>query len=267
MSASRSTGPLDVTTLVFHKLTPRITWGINNLHPGKFQRLLGWLRNEGFGLVGQSENSAGAPEQPLVHITFDDGYRHLIDALPNLIEQFSFQPLVFVPTAFIGQDNRWDYSHYFANEPHLSESEIKDLAKAGVRFGAHGHTHTALTTMNEDEARQELRDSKDIIEQIAGERVDSISYPFGRYNQQVLEIASELGYESGYSMAFPERNDLPLTVGRVSVHSTDTGAVLRRKLFRTFGHGFDRFKAGAINRLSGGTILLNRLRGDGRDRG
>ena len=129
-------------TLAFHKLCPFFTWGITNYHPDNFERLLAWLIEQGYSLEGSTEN----PKSIL--ISFDDGYAHLNDILPPLIDRYRFKPIIFMPTAFIGRDNSWDYSHAIQSLPHLERGQIQTLSNAGVSFGSHGHTHQDLTTLN-----------------------------------------------------------------------------------------------------------------------
>jgi hypothetical protein len=93
-----------------------------------------------------------------------------------------------------------------------------------------------------------------------GKAVEGISYPFGRYNQSVLEAVREAGYKYGLTMNFPQSTDTDLTLGRLPVYGFDNHAAILRKLKSSRLYQFEKLKATITNRLSMGTILLNRLR-------
>ncbi|MBI4720336.1 MAG: polysaccharide deacetylase family protein, partial [Chitinivibrionia bacterium] len=74
-------------------------------------------------------------------ITFDDAYEELADQLPILINTFGIKPCVFVPTAFIGRRNEWDYTRRLLPAKHLNIGQLRELAATGVEVGSHGHNH------------------------------------------------------------------------------------------------------------------------------
>ena len=243
----------------FHKVTSRFTFGSTNYSPRRLRRLLTLLVNWGYRL--QSVDQALQNQTPLsAAVTFDDGYNHLVDILPVLMDEYGLRPLVFVPTAFIGRPNSWDYSHRLRTEPHLDTRNIAALAARGVEFGSHGHRHVDLTRCDARALRAELTVSKSLLEDITGSPVTCISYPFGRYNQQVLEAVRESGYRKGFTMKFPEVGDSRLTIGRYGVYGYDTAASIRRRLSRGRLYRLEKWKADLTNRLSGGTSLWQRLR-------
>lgn len=241
--------------LAFHKLCPFFTWGITNYPPDSFERLLHWLIGQGYSLDGHNN------KQNSILISFDDGYAHLSEILPPLIERYQFRPIIFMPTDCIGSDNTWDYSHAIQSLPHLDRARIQALSKAGVTFGSHGHTHRDLTRLNSFELVEELTRSRDILEDITGERVTSISYPFGNSTKRVRELAAEKGYEIGYTMRFPSQTDSPLLTGRIPVYSIDNLLSIKYKLSSGAMHRIERGKSAIIHAFSAGTGLLNRIRG------
>lgn len=241
-------------TLAFHKLTPKLTFGSTNFSPGRFERLLSVLADSGFSF-------SDSPDDHNLRVSFDDGYQHLRDFLPPLMDRLDFRPTTFVPADLIGKLNRWDYSSRLAPDPHLDEPSIRDLAALGVRFGSHGKSHCDLTSCDDKQLRCELEDSRRRLQDLTGQAVDEISYPFGRTNARVLEAAAAAGYARGFTMEFPTPQDEPLATGRVGVYCYDTRLTVYHKLTGGRLYRLERLKARITNRLSGGTILLNRLRG------
>jgi len=245
--------------LAFHKLAERLTFGSTNYSPTRFERLLTKLRADGWDL-NAGESSPAPRDTRSLYITFDDAYQHLLNVLPPLMERFRFRPLVFVPTSLIGRSNRWDYSHALQPMPHLNRASIRQLAELGVRFGSHGHSHSDLTAVDPDRLNNELLFSKATLEDLLGRKVTAVSYPFGRCNEAVLRKAAETGYEDGYTMRFPAPGDHRLAQGRVAIYGYDTPLTVQLKLGDGPWGRVEALKARITNRLSGGTIWLNRLR-------
>jgi len=195
-----------------------------------------------------------------VRVTFDDAYQHLLITLPELMERFKFRPLIFVPTGLIGRSNRWDYSHFVRPMEHLNRDSIRRLVEMGVSFGSHGHSHTDLTSLDAGRLGAELLFSKATLEDLTGRPVTAISYPFGRCDERIRKAASAAGYTEGYTLRFPWIDDHPMARGRTAVYGYDTPLSIFLKLGGEHWAALEALKAGITNRLSGGTILLNRLR-------
>jgi peptidoglycan/xylan/chitin deacetylase (PgdA/CDA1 family) len=195
-----------------------------------------------------------------VALTFDDGYAHSADLLAELVAEYHASPAVFVPTAWIGKANRWDYSYYFRHTPHLSRDDIRRLGALGVQFGSHGHRHLDLTALDDDRLADELARSKKTLEDLTGREVDAISYPFSRCDQRVIAAAARAGYRLGFTMAFPGEADSPLALGRYAVYFWDNRRSIVGKLRQGRGYRLRRTWDRMVNRLSTGTVLLNRVR-------
>lgn len=246
--------------LTFHKVQPSFSFGATNYSPARIERLLTFLQRRGFRFVSL-ENAivCGGPTD--LAITFDDGYAHLAEVLPNLMDRYGVIPTVFMSTAFIGRDNLWDYSSVFQRVPHLDATAIKDLATLGVEFGAHGHRHLDLTRCNPKDLTDELERPRKLLEDILGGAVQSVSYPFGKVNETIVSEAQSAGYKFGLTMNFPTQTDSPLAAGRLPVYGYDTLFTVRQKVERGVFHRFEQFKSGITNRLSGGTSLWRRING------
>lgn len=241
--------------LVFHKLQASFSFGVNNYSPQRFERLLSWLELAGYDLRLDGRTSGRR-----VVCTFDDGYQHLAEILPPIIEHFGIRPVLFVPTGWIGRPNSWDYSHWLQKTPHLERRQIRELANAGAIFGSHGHTHADLTALSSRRLQIELRHSREILSDLAAQRILAISYPFGRCNQAVLEAAEWAGYSDGFTMRWPSADDIKLAQGRMPIYGYDSLLSIQHKLGEGILNRLERVKATITHRLSAGTILLNRLR-------
>jgi len=214
----------------------------------------------GYRLVSVGESVARA-EAKSVAVTFDDGYAHLGDILPGLVDRFGLKPTLFVPTGYLGGHNNWDYSSLFRCTRHLDAAAIRDLSAVGVEFGAHGHRHVDLTRCVERELQDELERPKKMLEDMVGAPVLSLSYPFGRVNGIVMAAAAAAGYRYGLTMRFPKATDSPLMIGRLPVYGFDTMFSFLQKVEDGPFCSLESLKCNITNRLSTGTSLWRRISG------
>jgi peptidoglycan/xylan/chitin deacetylase (PgdA/CDA1 family) len=247
--------------LAFHKVIARFSYGSTNFSPERFELLLRLLQDRNVRFVPAIYRPKADDGRLPAAFTFDDCYAHLADVLPRLIELFEIQPLIFVPTALIGKSNSWDYSHMFRVDPHMDRQAMRMLAERGVQFGSHGHQHVDLSSLSERRLMIDLRQSKEILEDIIRTEVNTISYPFGRASSTVTDVARACGFKYGYTMRFPTPGDTPETLGRIPIYGYDTPLSISAKL-KSSGPllAIERFKCRVTNSMSGGTVLLNKIR-------
>jgi peptidoglycan/xylan/chitin deacetylase (PgdA/CDA1 family) len=71
----------------------------------------------------------------------------------------------------------------------MTVEQIRNWATQGIEFGAHGRTHADLTTLSGRELAEEVVGSKDDLTSLLGSPVVSFAYPYGFYNQAVVDCA------------------------------------------------------------------------------
>jgi polysaccharide deacetylase family sporulation protein PdaB len=69
---------------------------------------------------------------------------------------------------------------------------VKTIHGKGHEIGTHSDTHPDMTKISAASVRQELKVSKEAIENIIGETVTVFRPPFGAYNDTLIETANEL---------------------------------------------------------------------------
>jgi peptidoglycan/xylan/chitin deacetylase (PgdA/CDA1 family) len=131
------------------------------------------------------------PARPIV-LTFDDGFRNLLDhALPAL-KKWGFRATVFAVAGYLGKKNDWPSQPTgIPRYPLLCGAELGMLARDGIEIGAHTVTHPYLTRLPAAEAKAELLESKRILEQVLGHHVTSFAYPYGALTSEILDNARE----------------------------------------------------------------------------
>lgn len=119
-----------------------------------------------------------------VALTFDDGCEtDLITAAP-ILKEFGFQATFYITVGFLGKRGV------------MSRQQLRELAEAGLEIGCHSMTHPYLTDLPENTLGREIADAKKELEQIVGTPVKHFSCPGGRWDERVVRIAKQAGYES-----------------------------------------------------------------------
>ena len=159
-----------------------------------------------------------------LHVTFDDGYAGIVDAIA-LLEDSGVARTVFVVTS-CAADGSPPAPHSNASSPALGTlqwSALGELAARGVEIGSHSVTHPHLTNLGDDELRRELRDSRAAIEDELSVPCRSLAYPYGDFDARVSRAARDAGYERAFAARPRFRHD-PFALPRVSIFAHD-GAV------------------------------------------
>jgi peptidoglycan/xylan/chitin deacetylase (PgdA/CDA1 family) len=81
---------------------------------------------------------------------------------------------------------------------YMNSEQIKELSDKGHEIGSHSISHSLFIAdyMNNQKIRDELKQSKDILETITQKSVNSFCFPAGRYNSKNIELAKKIGYTS-----------------------------------------------------------------------
>ncbi len=146
-----------------------------------FVRQLDSLQGKRVGLFDQTS----APD---IVITFDDGHLSNLEIAAPLLVERGLSAIFFVTSGFIGKRAG------FMNSEQLAAL----AALPGMCIGSHGVTHRFFDDLDEQQAREELLDSRQQLENMSGQACRSISFPGGRYNDKTLNLLKDTGYWQWY---------------------------------------------------------------------
>lgn len=242
--------------LAFHQTSGRFYPGINNITHRDIDSILKLVEDWGFTWHEFFALDKILADETAAIVTFDDGYEDNLPMIDSLIAGGA-APAVFIPTAYIGKQNEWDYSSRFFPARHLDRNQIRRLADRNVIIGSHGVAHRSLTAMMDGMLRRELAESKAELEDITGRPVNDLSFPFGRTSRRVNAIALECGYRRGFllgEMDNIEFRDEEFVVPRIPIYGADDYFSLKGKLLRDSSR--ERLKNRIINMLAAGTIIV-----------
>jgi peptidoglycan/xylan/chitin deacetylase (PgdA/CDA1 family) len=208
--------------LLFHTISGKLEPHCSYFPPKRFRGLLGELSRQGFS--GRTVGSATEPP-PVPHdthrtvfLTFDDGFESFYtEALP-VLSRFGFAATVFPVAGFLGKLSSWDA---LPGHTHMTPGQIREISELGHEIGSHTYSHANLTLLNDNDCMDELVRSREVLEDITGKQVASLSFPFGRWNMRIWEKAKQAGYT--HATAYVDKGQhVPGIIRLVGVYSFDS---------------------------------------------
>ena len=243
---------MNIPILTYHKVDTKFEIGITRVTPKQFEKHIQFLHNEGYKSLTVSEaRNLKTTNEKFICITFDDGYKNVIDFAFPILKKYNFIATAFVISNFVGKLNTWDFG-FGIRFKHLDWDELNILLDNGWEIGSHSSNHVCLTLLDDEGIKYELGNSKYEIEKKLGTKVKSFAPPFSRYDERIVKFALDLGYEGVYALS--NGTKLDGVYHRFAVYSIDTISSLRRKIYAS---NFEKFKLNLINLFSEFTIRIN----------
>jgi peptidoglycan/xylan/chitin deacetylase (PgdA/CDA1 family) len=139
------------------------------------------------------------PEQGghYVAITFDDGYEDIVDNALAELSKRGMPSTVFIITELLGCKRNWEHrgGEDTSEVRLMSPEQLRNLPSDLVRIGSHTMTHAFLPRLEVGKMQEELSGSRAKLEKLLNREVKTFALPYGAYNDTVLRICREAGYE------------------------------------------------------------------------
>jgi peptidoglycan/xylan/chitin deacetylase (PgdA/CDA1 family) len=175
------------------------------------------------------------PEQGghYVAVTFDDGYEDIVEnALPELSKR-GMPSTIFIITELLGCKRNWEHrgGEDTSEVRLMSPEQLRNLPADLVRIGSHTMTHAFLPRLDAEKMREELSGSRVKLERLLNRDVKTFALPYGAYNETVLQISREAGYERVFTglPVFAFERPKEFLTGRAVVGLTDWPIEFRLK--------------------------------------
>ena len=205
--------------------------------PQRFARQMRYLKESNYTVISLDklikciDGRTTLPENVVV-VTFDDGCTsNYYNALPVLL-RYKIPATMFIVTDRVDQSNIWMQSRGFPFRKLLSQSQLRELIDAGISLGSHTRTHPRLIQLKDEAIIDEVRKSKQILEDMLGKAISYFAYPFGLYNQMVKDAVEAAGYQaacstrSGFNRSGVDR----FALRRIEIYGSDSLWKFRQKL-------------------------------------
>jgi len=147
-----------------------------------FKKHINIIRENGYEIVNEITKPVGQ-----IEICFDDAFLGLYDNI-ELIKDLDIPIHLFVVPS------------YFERESYINKEQLLLLNKLKlIKISSHTQTHQVLNLASESLLKNELENSKNLLESLLNKPVDTICFPEGKFNVAVVELAEGVGYKWQYS--------------------------------------------------------------------
>ncbi len=179
----------------------------------KFREQMKYLKDNNFSTLNLDElyshmiSGTELPEKPIV-ITLDDGYDDNYTNAYPVLKEFGQKAVVFMITTTIDTDSNY-----------LTSEQIKEMDSNGMNIESHTVNHPMLNQLSYDKQVKELKQSKEVLENLLGREMKYIAYPYGKFNNDTLKAAQDIGYKMAFSTqsGLAEKNNGILKLHRIYI--------------------------------------------------
>jgi peptidoglycan/xylan/chitin deacetylase (PgdA/CDA1 family) len=143
------------------------------------------------------------PGEAAIALTFDDGYRDVLENALPVMREHCFPSTVFVVPGAIAGTTSFSWYAPGTMPAVAGWDELRAAEREGfVRFEPHTLTHPVLTTLTREQARQEIAGSVEAVERELGRPARLFCYPGGYHSQREAELAAECGLRASLTCEF-----------------------------------------------------------------
>ncbi|SUY47972.1 polysaccharide deacetylase family protein [Clostridium putrefaciens] len=199
------------------------------ISPKKFRGQLKYLKDNNYvSLTLQELQSYITQNKPIpknsVVITFDDGYKDNYDNAYPILKEFGYTATIFVISGLIDKDPNY-----------LNSDHIKEMSKNGVEIGSHSINHDNLLEISKEDKIETITKSKQDLEKLIEKPVISIAYPFGKFNDDIVNITKDAGYTLGFTIdkGWGNGKEDPLKLSRVYISAFITDESFKERISKS----------------------------------
>ena len=192
-----------VPILLYHRLGPTVADSMT-MTTATFESHLKYLKENGYTviplrrLIDWYQKKAPAPPPKSVVIVEDDAHKTVYSDMLPLVKKYNVPVTVFI------------YPSAVSNAKYaMTWEQIRELKKTGLfDFQSHTYWHPnfkrekkKLKPADYDKlVETQLKKAKDKIEKEVGTKVDLLAWPFGIYDDQLIQKATAAGYIATFSI-------------------------------------------------------------------
>jgi peptidoglycan/xylan/chitin deacetylase (PgdA/CDA1 family) len=192
--------------LCYHRFAPDCGKDPYCVTDAELKAQLDWLKAEGWQSVGLSQvaralDGAEALPEKAVMLSVDDGYKTGARGA-EVFESAGYRGVFFINPGSLASPK------HAAKSAFVTAEVLQDLQSRGHSIGSHGMTHANMAKVPEgmapqgyrDWLHQELAGSRERLEAVLGRAVTDLAWPFGAYNNAVIQAAQRAGYRQLYTV-------------------------------------------------------------------
>ncbi len=229
-----------MTILCYHSVEPEWESPLA-VRPGDFAAHCAWLARHRdvlpLGAAIERLDRSGHLPRGEAALTLDDGFAALHEhALPVLTRHRLPATVFLVAQTLAPQGQPVDWVRTAPPWPlrTLTVDQVREMQSAGVDFQSHSWAHRDLPDLDPDACVEDLRSSRELLEDLLGGPVRLLAYPRGLHDDRVRSAASRAGYT--HALALPEGPEPAgrYAIPRVGVYRGNGLVSLRAKASRRY---------------------------------
>jgi peptidoglycan/xylan/chitin deacetylase (PgdA/CDA1 family) len=203
-----------VIALCYHNIEDGGKMKALTISTAEFEKEMQAVKDNGFTVIPMQDFLAwrrGEKEIPpkCALITLDDGWVSGYNNAWPILKKYHYPFTLFIYINYIGTGGK-----------SMSWDQLAEMRDAGVDIESHTYSHSNLRVpgggvdaksragIKSDVAtlgvdgwlRKEIIDSKKVLENKLGVKVNALAYPFGIYSKRALEVVKEAGYEAAFTV-------------------------------------------------------------------
>lgn len=189
---------LNIPVLFYHHIEPlEIAQQLGHAHltvdNDYFDKQMAYLSASGYRSLSADElayaliNHRGLPAKSIV-VTFDDGYDDNYNYAFQILKKYNIAGNFMIPAGLV------------ENKGYMTWSQLKEMA-ANPLMHIYNHTwsHASLAGAAKDKIEYEIATANKQLEDNLEKRVSIFTYPYGSYNQLVIDVLREHGFTAAFS--------------------------------------------------------------------
>jgi len=220
MQLERTLGRGRLTVITYHQVQDPADDG-SSVGTAAFRQQMEYLR-EVYRVVplhdGVKRLARGQRPERLVAITFDDGYLDNAATAAPIMHGLGLPATFFVSTDMIGSTKPFPHDRERGRPPqrHMTWADVRHLAAQGFDIGSHTCSHADLGAVALDQARMELRSSRERLEAELRQPIRMFAFPYGRRrNMRADTIAAARREYDVCCSAYGGHNTTPADAGNI----------------------------------------------------
>lgn len=230
---------------MYHQILPKSNPHFSKhiaVEPERFREQVQYLLDNGFKIKTVKEyfsHPEPFSQGKVAILTFDDVSSSFVEYAKPIMDELKVKGSVFPIKNMSFNEKYYNLSNDGISP--LTEADLKKLYDEGFELGSHGLSHRNLHKIPFEETKKELSESKAWLESIIGGPIQTVCYPIGGIDKDIVEFSKELGYVNGLSTL---KGSLQFAGDRMSLRRVDIkNNVTGKKLHSHISHfyGFRRF--------------------------
>ena len=178
-----------IPVLMYHNISKEKNY--QDVHVKAFYNQMKLMKKMGYNAVNLNKINSKNYQKNFV-ITFDDAYQNIHNYVMPILKELDYTATCFFVSNYINQFNYWDINNKnFKKIQLMTDAQLNDWKDNDFEIGSHSLDHSNLNNLNENELIAQLSDSKKIFKDKFNIDVESFSYPYGKYNKNVIQLVKK----------------------------------------------------------------------------